>query len=139
MIRRPPRSTRTDTRFPYTTLFRSLGADHVINYKATPEWGEVAYNLTGGVDHVVEVGGAGTLPQSLAAAGYGGHISLVGVLTGRAGEIPRSEEHTSELQSLMRISYAVFCLHKKTYPVATSASNIKHRESCDETSDILKT
>src|SRR3546814_14705077 len=116
MIRRPPRSTRTDTLFPYTTLFRStfagqsvlvqgsggvsifalqfakamgavviatsssdakleqlkaLGADHVINYKATPEWGEVAYNLTGGVDHVVEVGGAGTLPQSLAAAGYG--------------------------------------------------------------------
>src|SRR3546814_12008793 len=67
---------------------KALGADHVINYKATPEWGEVAYNLTGGVDHVVEVGGAGTLPQSLAAAGYGGHISLVGVLTGRAGEIP---------------------------------------------------
>lgn len=67
---------------------KALGADHLINYKATTEWGEVAYNLTGGVDHVVEVGGAGTLPQSLAAAGYGGHISLVGVLTGRAGEIP---------------------------------------------------
>src|SRR3546814_21022417 len=67
---------------------KALGADQVMNYKATPEWGGVAYNLTGGVDHVVEVGGAGTLPQSLAAAGYGGHISLVGVLTGRAGEIP---------------------------------------------------
>src|SRR3546814_2792880 len=80
MIRRPPRSTRTDTLFPYTTLFRSL---------CTPLF----------VEH---------LAQSLAGvraqwqAGERGHPLL-----------HRSEEHTSELQSLMRISYAVFCLKKK--------------------------
>src|SRR3546814_9352288 len=78
MIRRPPRSTRTDTLFPYTTLFRSTcnavaaGPRFLKCYDATP--------LTSGCATV------------------------------------RSEEHTSELQSLMRISYAVFCLKKKKYP-----------------------
>src|SRR3546814_8559189 len=81
MIRRPPRSTRTDTLFPYTTLFRSH-----FRYKnsATTEprtsWGSAT------------ISPIGALPQL------------------------RSEEHTSELQSLMRISYAVFCLKQKTYP-----------------------
>src|SRR3546814_13179177 len=87
MIRRPPRSTRTDTLFPYTTLFRSHAGDA----------GEGAERDAGG--DVLQVVGAGVvdgefLARSLAAAG-------------------RSEEHTSELQSLMRISYAVFCLKKK--------------------------
>src|SRR3546814_7203546 len=77
MIRRPPRSTRTDTLFPYTTLFRSLGARQVELLAAAP-----------------------TMDEQDA-----GHLVL-----GRQ----RSEEHTSELQSLMRISYAVFCLKKKT-------------------------
>src|SRR3546814_6693128 len=72
MIRRPPRSTRTDTLFPYTTLFRSRRPSH----------------------HVF-------------AAGH--RLAAVGNL------LERSEEHTSELQSLMRISYDVFCLKKKTY------------------------
>lgn len=69
---------------------RSLGADHVINYRAAPEWGEAVKALTGGrgVDHVVEVGGPGTLPQSIAASRIGGHIALIGVLTGRSGEVP---------------------------------------------------
>src|SRR3546814_2587752 len=88
MIRRPPRSTRTDTLFPYTTLFRSL------------------------VDQL----------------GWSGHVGFKGSIAGFAPSVasaarpstrrmprftPRSEEHTSELQSLMRISYAVFCLKKK--------------------------
>src|SRR3546814_3828897 len=95
MIRRPPRSTRTDTLFPYTTLFRSV--------------------------HRIVVEGAGRLRR--------GHIitapdqppvqepkpaqknTLINVISW--GMIGRSEEHTSELQSLMRISYAVFCLKKK--------------------------
>src|SRR3546814_21097570 len=72
MIRRPPRSTRTDTLFPYTTLFRSLGMAFVA---------------------------ALTMEHSIALSVAGGWL--------------RSEEHTSELQSLMRISYAVFCLKKK--------------------------
>src|SRR3546814_8243541 len=80
MIRRPPRSTRTDTLFPYTTLFRSLRAIKKVDPEAT-ELGQ--YDL-------------------------GGFRTLF-----LAGERLRSEEHTSELQSLMRISYAVFCLKKK--------------------------
>jgi NADPH:quinone reductase-like Zn-dependent oxidoreductase len=68
----------------------TLGAAHTINYKTTPEWGRRVLELTGGrgVDVVVEVGGPGTLPQSIRAARIGGHIALIGVLTGRAGEIP---------------------------------------------------
>lgn len=67
-----------------------LGADEFINYKDTPEWGKRAMELTGGrgVDVVVEIGGAGTLPQSIEAVRVGGHISLIGVLTGLSGEVP---------------------------------------------------
>src|SRR3546814_11752637 len=90
MIRRPPRSTRTDTLFPYTTLFRSAGAR-----RALPD----RYRR----------------PRSRA----GRHLCLLGAdrlfgaEKGRPAGRSRSEEHTSELQSLMRSSYAVFCLKKK--------------------------
>ncbi|NPT38312.1 zinc-dependent alcohol dehydrogenase family protein [Paraburkholderia xenovorans] len=69
---------------------RGLGADHTINYRENPEWGEQVRALTGGrgVDHVIEVGGPGTLPQSITACRIGGHIALIGVLTGRAGPVP---------------------------------------------------
>jgi NADPH:quinone reductase-like Zn-dependent oxidoreductase len=69
---------------------RSLGAAHVINYKTNPEWGREVVDATDGrgVDHVVEVGGPGTLAQSIRAVRVGGHISLIGVLTGRSGEVP---------------------------------------------------
>lgn len=60
---------------------RVLGADHCINYRETPDWGGAAAKLTGGLDHVVEVGGAGTLAQSIAAVGFAGEIALIGVLT----------------------------------------------------------
>src|SRR3546814_12462087 len=82
MIRRPPRSTRTDTLFPYTTLFRSP-----------------RYPLTLGMDNHWPPGGYETESY---------HYRQPAPSDGR------SEEHTSELQSLMRISYAVFCLKKKT-------------------------
>src|SRR3546814_3620289 len=87
MIRRPPRSTRTDTLFPYTTLFRSTGFND--------------------------------RQQLLEQDTRGCLIELVVVALPPAPEWKnqaRSEEHTSELQSLMRISYAVFCLKKKTKP-----------------------
>src|SRR3546814_13448352 len=84
MIRRPPRSTRTDTRLPYTTLFRSHQPDHPL-----PRAGR----RTG--DILSALGGRG---QGLRH----GHAEVL--------VLARSEEHTSELQSLMRISYAVFCL-----------------------------
>src|SRR5262249_59430043 len=63
---------------------RQLGASEGSNYKTTPEWGEAVRQLTAGrgVDHVVEVGGAGTLAQSLLAVATGGHIALIGVLSG---------------------------------------------------------
>lgn len=69
---------------------RALGADHTINYRENPEWGKTVRSLTGGrgVDHVIEVGGPGTLPQSITACRIGGHIALIGVLTGRAGPVP---------------------------------------------------
>ncbi len=68
----------------------ALGADHLINYRETPEWGVRAFELTGGrgVDTVVEIGGSGTLPQSIEAVRVGGHISLIGVLAGWGGEVP---------------------------------------------------
>src|SRR3546814_3215149 len=106
MIRRPPRSTRTDTLFPYTTLFRSLDAR-----EAGRRLG-VRYLLEGSVR---VTGQRVRVTGQLIDAESGVHVwaesvdrpidDIVGL---------RSEEHTSELQSLMRISYAVFCLKKKT-------------------------
>jgi NADPH:quinone reductase-like Zn-dependent oxidoreductase len=69
---------------------RALGADYGVNYRTTPDWGQKVRDWTGGcgVDHVIEVGGPATLPQSIAAVAIGGHIALIGVLTGFGGEIP---------------------------------------------------
>src|SRR3546814_4340357 len=102
MIRRPPRSTRTDTLFPYTTLFRSLVAKsramraflaHRFEIFKIAAWPLIARRLR----------------QRISRRRIDPHIRL-GVFVVLA---IRSEEHTSELQSLMRISYAVFCLKKK--------------------------
>ena len=68
--------------------YRALGAEHVINYKSEPRWGEHALALTGGIDHVIDIGGPATLPQSIAAARVGGHVSMIGTLTGGEGPIP---------------------------------------------------
>src|SRR3546814_2406342 len=107
MIRRPPRSNRTDTLFPYTTLFRSLSIPKLNNpgyHKMLNEFRE--FIARGNVIDLavgVIIGGAfATITGSLTE-------DLIMPLVGW-----RSEEHTSELQSLMRISYAVFCLKKKT-------------------------
>ena len=69
---------------------RALGCDHTVNYRRHEDWGRRVRDWTGGrgVDHVIEVGGPGTLPQSIAAVRVGGHIALIGVLTGRGGEVP---------------------------------------------------
>ncbi len=69
---------------------RALGADEVVNYKRTPDWDKEVFRLTGkvGVDHVVEVGGAGTLPKSLNAVRTGGDVSVIGVLAGGSGLDP---------------------------------------------------
>src|SRR3546814_2680169 len=113
MVRRPPRSTRTDTLFPYTTLFRSIrmgdqpARGRRFRFVQRPERNRaVAQAEAGDAGRFSDGGGddAGLeLPQ------IGAEADLAG------SELRRSEEHTSELQSLMRISYAVFCLKKKTY------------------------
>src|SRR3546814_1892926 len=97
MIRRPPRSTRTDTLFPYTTLFRS-------SPRAQDRYLLLVTRLT--VDSCISMASATVLSVS------GFRCATPGDTPG--GRELRSEEHTSELQSLMRISYAVFCLKKKT-------------------------
>ena len=68
---------------------KQLGAAHGVNYKTTPEWGAAVQKLTGGVgvDHVIEVGGAGTLPQSFRAVRDGGHLAIIGVLAAGAADI----------------------------------------------------
>ena len=72
---------------------RALGADHCVNYRSDQNWGATVRAWTGGrgVDHVVELGGPGTLPQSIEAVRVGGHISLIGVLTGAGGEVPTAK------------------------------------------------
>lgn len=68
---------------------RELGADHVVNYRSVPAWGDRVRELTGdGADHIIDVGGPSTLPQSIQAVRVGGLISVIGVLTGFTGDIP---------------------------------------------------
>jgi len=69
---------------------RAIGADYTINYKAEPKWGDAVRRITDGrgVDHGIELGDPATLPQSIAAVRVGGHISLIGTLTGLSGEVP---------------------------------------------------
>src|SRR3546814_4677346 len=105
MIRRPPRSTRTDTLFPYTTLFRSVALRQVSNRRR---------KTLNGLKAALEHGPPADVPEPTPAA----------VDAERALAALRSEEHTSELQSLMRISYAVFCLKKKKIKTKKQASEI---------------
>lgn len=67
---------------------KTLGADYTINYNSEPKWGKKARELTGGVDHVIEVGGPATLPQSIVALKVGGHIAQIGILSGLTAELP---------------------------------------------------
>lgn len=78
----------------------ALGADHVINYRKDENWGDTARRLTGGrgVDHVIEVGGPSTLAQSLIAARIGGHIAMIGILSGMTGMLPLLSIVTRELR-----------------------------------------
>src|SRR3546814_4120229 len=132
MKRRPPRSTRTDTLFPYTTLFRSGregesdtgGLEDGDSCHLEDQHREEAGNETDAEAHgdggargsmSFKLGHGGTfLVGTGCAEGQRRHTLPDAILLARAGKPPdRSEEHTSELQSLMRISYAVFCLKKK--------------------------
>src|SRR3546814_9012967 len=124
MIRRPPRSTRTDTLFPYTTLFRS----DVVVLQGVLEFLPEHLRELGCLPLAERPLGLGSvrqrvLPVAILALAMGltafGLIPVAVAFFGAAalvmltGALPRSEEHTSEIQSLMRISHAVFCLKKK--------------------------
>src|SRR3546814_8672376 len=121
MIRRPPRSTRTDTLFPYTTLFRSTIGARIM---ATSGASEIRVSQT--VRDLVAGSG-------LSFEDTGEH-ELKGVPD------RRSEEHTSELQSLMRISYAVFCLKKKnTHQTITPQTQLTHQLHHTQSNDTHNT
>src|SRR3546814_5007802 len=112
MIRRPPRSTRTDTLFPYTTLFRSVSGRQMGPHHRAQSQRGFPYHAACAAPH-------------------------------EAAEMGRSEEHTSELQSLMRISYAVFCLkkkkkHRKSHQ-SKSSINTKPRQTIHRTTTIINT
>src|SRR3546814_10044195 len=117
MIRRPPRSTRTDTLFPYTTLFRShAGLKPALALHGRNEGFEPLCrhqrDLAQRRDEAKRSGLADIMAEQ-AGEGSGGARVAVRPLDPPAVACDRSEEHTSELQSLMRISYAVFCLINK--------------------------
>src|SRR3546814_1663185 len=109
MMRRPPRSTRTDTLFPYTTLFRSASPKPDIGNDMENALGERGYGgrALQALKHCMRaLTRCGTSVRQASAVLRQGPVAF-------RKHLGRSEEHTSELQSLMRISYAVFCLTKK--------------------------
>src|SRR3546814_5410071 len=108
MIRPPPRATRTDTLCPYTTLFRSQAAEALAASIAAPLHRRAA-RLRPDQHHLL----VGFLAVDLDMAGVGRQGPILGSVGDELVQ-QRSEEHTSELQSLMRISYAVFCLKQKS-------------------------
>src|SRR3546814_4481711 len=154
MIRRPPSSTRTDTRVPDTTLFRShgrVGGEHAgelacvgleaagVLARLVEHPADVLHLVGGDAEHLLE--GVHLLAVDV-AVGLGelgaqhddadGEGDLAGAV-GNGGLTARSEEHTSELQSLMRISYAVFCLNKKKNKT-TMTHNLKTATTSKTTS-----
>lgn len=125
---------------------KAMGADHVINYKTNTEWGAEATRLTGGrgVDHVVEVGGAGTLNQSFHAVRQGGHVSLIGVLSGFQGDVATgfmmmkqirligitvgSREHQLDMIRAIEAN-GIKPVVDKTFPLEALADAYRHQES----------
>lgn len=125
---------------------RALGADATINYRTTGNWAEAVLDITHGrgADHVVEVGGPGTLEQSIRACRIGGHISLIGILTGLGGDIPTfllmarqqrlhglivgSRRHQEDfVRALEVMSFRPVI--DRTFPLAQTADAFRHEES----------
>jgi NADPH:quinone reductase-like Zn-dependent oxidoreductase len=125
---------------------RALGADHTINYRSEPKWGQAVLDLTGGrgVDHVLEIGGPGTLPQSITAARVGGHVSLIGILTGLGGNVPTilmmvkqiklqgiivgNRRHQQEMVRAFKANPAVRPVIDRTFPLTGLADAFRHEE-----------
>ncbi|MGE3251355.1 MAG: NAD(P)-dependent alcohol dehydrogenase [Hyphomonadaceae bacterium] len=125
---------------------KALGADHVINYKSNPDWGAEAQKISGrGVDHVVEIGGPGTLAQSIRACRIGGHISMIGVLAGYAGEVATglimgkqirligitvgSREQQEDMVRAIDAAPTLRPVIDKTFPLQALGDAFRHQES----------
>jgi NADPH:quinone reductase-like Zn-dependent oxidoreductase len=125
---------------------KALGADHLINYKSEPKWGKKAKEMTGGrgVDHVLEVGGPGTLTQSMWACRMGGHIALIGVLTGISGEVPTyllfsnqlrvtgimvGSRHDQHDMNRAIAANGIKPVIDSSYPLASISDAFRHQES----------
>jgi NADPH:quinone reductase-like Zn-dependent oxidoreductase len=125
---------------------KELGADELINYNEFPKWGNRVLELTGGqgADVVVEIGGAGTLPQSIRAVRVGGHISMIGVLTGVSGEVPTaalfqknavingitvgSRAHQEDMIAAIDAN-GIEPVIDRSFPLAEIADAFRHQES----------
>ncbi|HRN87521.1 NAD(P)-dependent alcohol dehydrogenase [Hyphomicrobium sp.] len=125
---------------------REMGADFTVNYKADPDWGSTVRDWTGkrGVDHVLEIGGPGTLAQSITAARIGGHISLIGILTGIKGEVPTlammakqiklkgivvgSRAHQADMIRALEAT-GIRPVIDKTFPLANLADAFRYEET----------
>lgn len=135
-------TSSTDTKLE---RLRELGADEVINYREEPQWGRLATELSGGgVSLVVEVGGPGTVTQSVRALMIGGTISMIGVLTGISGEVPLAEffqrnavmagitvgshEHQARMNTALE-EWALKPVVDSSYPLADLAGAFRHQES----------
>src|SRR3546814_8804696 len=128
MIRRPPRSTRTDTLFPYTTLFRSdVIPTKVETLGGSFQRGDRVFHQKFGYGKITSVEGE----RLIIRFDHSGEKKVIASFVVPADQAGRSEEHTSELQSLMRISYAVFCLkqkNKQKYNHQTHThKNVRHK------------
>src|SRR3546814_10867145 len=141
MIRRPPRSTRTDTLFPYTTLFRSLASDGDTRsaWQCACECASIGIEIAQEIelspcpDRQSSDGVSGSFDitkdngRAMQTTGLGiseNHVVVPAFHPKQNRAKLRSEEHTSALQSLMRISYAVFCLKKKTTLTQQTITNV---------------
>ena len=125
---------------------KALGADHTINYATETKWGQAVLDYTQGrgVDHVLEIGGPGTLPQSITAARIGGHISLIGILTGLAGAVPTiqlmvkqiklqgiivgSRQHQLEMIRAFDANPSIRPVIDRTFPLTALADAFRHEE-----------
>ncbi|MEQ1673001.1 MAG: zinc-binding dehydrogenase, partial [Hyphomicrobium sp.] len=125
---------------------KAMGADHTINYRSDEKWGKAVLNYTGGrgVDHVLEIGGPGTLPQSITAARVGGHIALIGILTGVSGDVPTlammakqiklqgiivgSRRHQLDMVRALD-ACSLRPVIDKTFPLANLGDAFRHEES----------
>jgi NADPH:quinone reductase-like Zn-dependent oxidoreductase len=125
---------------------KAMGADHLINYKTTEAWGAKVQEITGGVgvDHVVEIGGSGTLDQSMVAAKVGGHVALIGVLAGFAGPVMTvtlmgknlrvqgltvgSRQHQLDMIAAINV-WGLKPVIDKSFPLENLADAFRHQES----------